>query len=133
MRSIMVLAVLFLFLYTGEASAEIYSYTDNKGKLYFVDEISKVPGKYPEQLENVRPLRDIYAAGTGKGPDQNVGGIMELILSLQNDPDMQTILSDPSVMQAVQAGDTGALMNNPVFLKLINNPRVREIVKKMNA
>jgi hypothetical protein len=153
MRSIMVLAVLFLFLYTVEVSAEIYSYTDNKGKLYFVDEISKVPGEYPEQLENVRPLRDIYAAGTGKGPDQNVGGeaagtlqagdlktrmmndegIMELILSLQNDPDMQTILSDPSVMQAVQAGDTGALMNNPVFLKLINNPRVREIVKKMNA
>jgi hypothetical protein len=63
----------------------------------------------------------------------NDEGIMELILSLQNDPDMQTILSDPSVMQAVQAGDTGALMNNSVFLKLINNPRVREIVKKMNA
>jgi PPE-repeat protein len=147
----MVLAVLFLFLYTGEAPAEIYSYTDNKGELYFVDGISKVPA--PKQLENVRPLRDIYAAGTEKGPDQNVGGekagtpqagdlkarmmndegIMELILSMQNDPDMQTILSDPSAMQAVQAGDTGGLMNNPVFLKFINNPRVREIVEKMNA
>jgi hypothetical protein len=44
---------------------------------------------------------------------------------------MQAILSDPSVMQAVQAGDTAALLNNPAFLKLINNPRVREIGKRM--
>ena len=41
------------------ASAEVYRYTDSKGRLHFVDDISKVPKKYRRQLENPKPLADV--------------------------------------------------------------------------
>jgi hypothetical protein len=56
---------------------------------------------------------------------------MTLIRSMQNDPEMQALLRDPATIGAIQAGDFGSLANNPVFLKLLNNPRVREIEKRM--
>jgi len=58
-------------------------------------------------------------------------GIMTLIRALQDDPEMQALLSNPAMMSAIQAGDIGTLMNNPSFLKFLNNPRVREIEKKV--
>jgi hypothetical protein len=52
---------------------------------------------------------------------------MEKILSLQNDPLMQSILSDESTMEAVQAGDLGTLLNDPKIRALMNHPTVREL------
>ena len=37
----------------GVCRAEVYKYTDGKGELHFVDDISKVPKKYRKQVENV--------------------------------------------------------------------------------
>ena len=50
-----------------------------------------------------------------------------LITGLQNDPDMQAVLSDPELMKAIQSGDFKALANNPKFQKLMNNPRIKQI------
>jgi len=50
-----------------------------------------------------------------------------LITGLQNDPDMQAILSDPEIMKAIQNGDYAALANNPKFQKLMNNPKIKQI------
>jgi hypothetical protein len=52
---------------------------------------------------------------------------MNKIISLQNDPLMQQILSDESTMRAVQAGDLGALLNDPKVRALMNHPTVREL------
>ena len=52
---------------------------------------------------------------------------MSKILSLQNDPLMQQILSDENTMRAVQAGDLGALLNDPKIRALMNHPTVREL------
>jgi hypothetical protein len=57
--------------------------------------------------------------------------IMALIGALQNDPEMQALLADPAIQRALQAGDINVLANNPAFLKLLNNPRIREIENKM--
>jgi hypothetical protein len=57
--------------------------------------------------------------------------IMGMILSLQNDPDFKKLLEDPEVMKAVSEGDVAALAANPKFLKLLNNPVVQEIQKKV--
>jgi hypothetical protein len=61
----------------------------------------------------------------------NDKGIMSIISALQNDPEMQTLLSDPAIMSAVQSGDIGTLLGNPAFLKFLDNPRVREIEKSL--
>jgi len=60
-------------------------------------------------------------------------GIMKLIMALQSDPQMQALLNDPAVMNAIQSGDLGALLQNPAFLKLLDNPRVKEIEKMMQG
>ncbi len=49
------LIVLVLLAFAGPASAELYKYTDSRGELHFVDDISKVPKKYRKQLESAEP------------------------------------------------------------------------------
>ena len=53
--------------------------------------------------------------------------ILPILLSLQNDPEIQEILNDPEIMDAVFAGDLQRLMSNPKFMELLNHPKVRQI------
>ena len=57
--------------------------------------------------------------------------IMPLIRALQDDPELQALVNDPAVMKAISAGDLGALTANPKIMKLMKNPKVQEIQKKM--
>ena len=55
---------------------------------------------------------------------------MSLVQALQDDPEMQALLSDPKFMAAAQAGDIGALLSDPRFMKLLDNPQIKEIGKR---
>ena len=57
--------------------------------------------------------------------------IMNMILSLQNDPDFQEIMRDPNIVNALNSGDIAALISNPKFISLLNNQKVQEIQKKL--
>ena len=57
--------------------------------------------------------------------------IMNMILSLQNNPDFQAVLKDKAIMEAVNAGDIQALLSNPKFMKLLNSPVVQDIGRKV--
>jgi hypothetical protein len=57
--------------------------------------------------------------------------IMEMIRGLKDDPSFRTVLEDPEIMRAVEAGDVAALMANPKFLQLLHNPTVRDIQNRM--
>jgi hypothetical protein len=57
--------------------------------------------------------------------------IMGLILSMQNDPEVQKILSDSEIMGAILSGDLNALQSNPKFLRLMDHPTVRKIQGKV--
>ncbi len=57
--------------------------------------------------------------------------IMDLIQSLQNDPEFMTLLEDPEILKAVNAGNVAALAANPKIMKLLENPTVQEIKKKV--
>jgi hypothetical protein len=57
--------------------------------------------------------------------------VMTLVQSLQNDAEFQKILEDPEIMKAVNAGDIAALTANPRFMKLLSNPTVQDIQKKV--
>ncbi len=56
--------------------------------------------------------------------DQN---IMRTILSLQNDPDIQELLQDSVIMEAVNSGDFSALMSSPKIMKILQKPELQEI------
>jgi hypothetical protein len=57
--------------------------------------------------------------------------VMNKIRSLKDDPAFQKVLEDPELMNAVNTGDVAALMADPRFLQLLQNPAVKDIQKKM--
>lgn len=59
------------------------------------------------------------------------GEIMNMVQSLEEDPEVQKIMQDPEIMKAVQAGDINALIANPRFMKLLNNKVVQGIKNKI--
>ncbi len=52
---------------------------------------------------------------------------MGKVLSLQNDPLVQDILGDTSLMQAIHSGNLGALLNDPKIRALMSHPTVRDL------
>ena len=57
--------------------------------------------------------------------------IMKMIMSLQNDPEIQKLMSDPAFMNSVNSGDINAIMSDPRLQNILNNPTVKEIHKKV--
>ncbi len=150
-----------LLLMATAANAETYKWTDSEGTVHFSDSSGKVPEKYrenagaikadktPDSNNELKPDSAIPwiepQPGTGgqaalppqteelKNRMMNDEGIMTLIRALQDDPEIRALLGDQAAMNAIQAGDIGKLINNPAFLKILNDPRVKEIEKKLNA
>jgi len=52
---------------------------------------------------------------------------MAMIMELIGDPQFQAVLNDPDLMQAVTAGDLGALSSHPAIIRLLRDPRIRAI------
>ena len=52
---------------------------------------------------------------------------MSKILSLQDDPLVQSILSDDRLMQSIHSGNLGALMNDPKIRALMSHPTVQDL------
>jgi hypothetical protein len=58
--------------------------------------------------------------------------VLAQVMSLQQDPDLLTILNDPQIMQAVMSGQIGVLQNNPKINQLESNPTVQSIMRSLN-
>jgi len=56
--------------------------------------------------------------------------IMAMIMNLQDDPEIQAILQDPEIMNAINAGDMNTLMANPKFRRLMENAKIKEITRE---
>ncbi len=120
--------VLLLVATTTVAQADTYKWTDKEGTVHFSDSAGGVPESRQNAVDygSVAPKVEEL-----KKQMLNDEGTMDLIRAMQDDPDMQALLSDPAVMRAIQSMDIGTLMNNPGFMKMLDNPRVREIEQKM--
>ena len=62
---------------------------------------------------------------------RNDPALMDLVTSLQSDPDFEKVMEDPDVQAALQSGNTEVLLANPKINSLVNNPTVQEITKKL--
>ncbi len=96
------------------------------------------------KVRAIRPKSSMPADKTGTGKASATGEVkdlqqkmmsdketMDLIQSLQNDPDFKKILEDPDIMKALQEGNVAALTADPRIIQLLNNPTVKEIEKKV--
>jgi hypothetical protein len=154
--------LLFILLLAATvAHAETYKWIDSEGTVHFSESLGEIPATYRKSARllemdsgrnNDSGLRQNPDAPRGESgqragdksnvPSQVEGlkermmkdeGTMTLIRALQDDPEMQALLSDPAMMSALLAGDVTTLMNNPAFLKILSNPQVREIEKRVNS
>jgi hypothetical protein len=57
--------------------------------------------------------------------------VFQKIQALQDDPDIQAVLSDSALMEALQAGDLNGVISNPKFIRLLENPAIQEIMKEV--
>lgn len=62
---------------------------------------------------------------------KNDQAIMNMIVSLQNDPDFQEIMGDTDIINALNSGNIAALISNPKFMRLLDNEKVQQIQKKL--
>jgi hypothetical protein len=139
--------ILLLLLLASAAHAETYKWTDSAGTIHFSDSLAEVPASYRKSAKPLGINTSAGSSATSSVPSQSSNdfsgvaalkdrmlqdqGVMEQIRALQNDPEMQALLSNPDIIRAVQSGDYSVLVNNPAFLRLLNNPRVKEIGKRM--
>jgi len=57
--------------------------------------------------------------------------LQKSILSLRSDPQIQAILKDEELLNAIQAQDFEALSNNPKIIELMNNPSIGVIRQQL--
>jgi len=55
---------------------------------------------------------------------------MQSILSLQSDPQIQAVLTDPEIVQAIQEGDYTSLLANPKIQALENNEKLQQLLQQ---
>lgn len=53
------------------------------------------------------------------------------ILSLQDDPQVQKLLQDPEVLDALRSGDQSRLIGDPRIIDLLKNPAIQDVIKNM--
>lgn len=54
--------------------------------------------------------------------------LLEMLLALEDDPDVQAVLADPKVMREIAAGDYAALMSDPKIVALMSDEKVRALI-----
>jgi len=145
--------LIILMLSATVANVQNDQATGNEGAVRVSESRGVVPADYrkttlPFTMEPAvitAEYKGVFIAGLGS--DANVApqiddlkermmndkGIMSVISAMQNDPEMQALLSDPAIMSAIQSGDIATLISNPAFMKFLDNPRVREIEKSLET
>lgn len=58
-------------------------------------------------------------------------GLLGLVIALQNDPEVQSILQDQEIMALITSWDAQKLESNPKFIKLMENPKIRAILDQI--
>ena len=92
-----------------------------------------VPEMIPSQGQSPNNLLDKNKLQSLQQEMFSDGQIMNLMLSLQNDPVVMKILSDPELMKAITSGNINMLQNNSRIAELMKIPAVQEITKQIQT
>lgn len=136
------------FALAGSAAAETLTLNDGtiihgeieslRGDVYTVR--TSALGTVQVRKENVRRIEQTHESTPTAAPDPSEAlavqtrllqdpALLSMIQALQSDPDVQAVLADPEIMNAVLSGNIGVLMNHPRIIALTDNAKIREIVE----
>jgi hypothetical protein len=82
-------------------------------------------GKAPAHDDTLAP--DIQQLQTRLAQDP---AAMQSIMSLQSDPQIQAILSDPGIVKAIQEGDYMSLLSNPKIQALESDEHLKQVLQQ---
>ena len=60
-------------------------------------------------------------------------GVMQAILSLQENPEIRAALADPAFAQLILSGNVATLSTDPRFRHLMENPAIQDILGRVQA
>jgi hypothetical protein len=58
--------------------------------------------------------------------------LMSAIMQMQSNPEMQAVLSDPALMQAIQSFDIEEIQNHPKIIRLMQSQEMQQIQSNVN-
>ena len=59
------------------------------------------------------------------------GSGMATVTQFTQNPDLKAVLADPNLMNAIQSGDSAALMGSPAIRKLMENPQTKALIQSI--
>lgn len=57
--------------------------------------------------------------------------MMGLVAEMARDPQFQELVQDPAIAEALRTQNMNALMSNPKFMAILNDPKIQEIQNKV--
>jgi hypothetical protein len=79
-KRILILMLVILFILPAKGMAETYKYVDEKGSVYFVDSVDKIPGQYRKDtqiLPEINPKEKVQKKLTAPVPEKSLFGRWE--------------------------------------------------------
>jgi len=86
------------------------------------------PGRSHGRDETVSPAGQLPRVQERLMSDE---AVLEKIQALKDDPDVQAVLNDTELMEALKTGDLNAVISNPKFMKLLESPEIQEIIEEV--
>ena len=112
--------------------------SDTLGRLRIPDErIRAIRSDLPERYPGKQASIALPSPSTGNQFAElqslilNDPNILTVVMSLQNDPQLLSILNDPVIMRAITTGDLESLQRNPKILELEEHQTIQQIFQLM--
>jgi predicted aspartyl protease len=103
---ILVMMLCGIFIYPAEVLCEFYKYVDKDGKIFYVDDLSKVPPEYQDQIQTYREKYDHLPADqrtTARQKDQEIERERELEHQRQIEQELQRVSEQEAAEKLRQA------------------------------
>lgn len=103
---VLVVMLCGFFIFPAEVLCEFYKYVDKDGKIFYVDDLSKVPSEYQDQIQTYKEKYDHLPADqqtTARQKDQEIEQESELEHQRQIEEELQRIGEQDTAEQLRQA------------------------------
>ena len=114
--------------------------SDTLGRLRIPDErIRAIHSGLPERYPGNQASITLPSPSTGNQFAElqslilNDPNILTMVMSLQNDPQLLSILNDPVIMRAITTGDLESLQRNPKILELEDHQTIQQLFQLMST
>lgn len=91
---VLVMMLCGIFIYPAEVFCEFYRYVDNNGKIFYVDDLSKVPPEYQDQIQTYKEKYDHLPAdqrAISRQKDKEIERQRQIQNQLQIEQELQRI------------------------------------------